>query len=116
MSDEVFAAEVAERVFQLHQLNENVVFGVEPGRLHARALRQIEEKRQVENDRRREDRVAAKEIDLNLHLVAEPAKDVDIVPTFLVITTRWVVVNADHMRKVFVERGINFRLQNVLEY
>src|SRR5687768_10255958 len=60
--DEVFAAEVAERVLELHQLDEDVVLGVEAGRghrrlevegepllraLHPDALREVEEEREV---------------------------------------------------------------------
>src|SRR5687768_12128807 len=78
--DEVFAAEVAERVLELHQLDEDVVLGVEAGRghrrlevegepllraLHPAALREVEEEREVEDDGRGEDRVAAEEVDLD---------------------------------------------------
>src|SRR5215213_3040742 len=60
--DEVFAAQVAERVLELHQLDEDVVLWVEAGRghrrlevegepllraLHADALREVQEEREV---------------------------------------------------------------------
>src|SRR5580765_28264 len=80
--DELFALEVAQRVLQLHQLNEQVVLRIEAGRVHRRlevereplldaahagALREIEEQRDIQHDRRREDAVAAEEVDLQLH-------------------------------------------------
>src|SRR5262249_31886763 len=58
VSDELLAAEMAERILELHQLNEEVVLGVQPRRrhralevereplldaAHARALRQVHE-------------------------------------------------------------------------
>src|SRR5437879_724380 len=83
--DELVALGVAERVLQLHQLDEQVVLGVQAlGRshrrlpveaqplldaVHAGAVREIHEQRQIENDRRREDRVAAQEVDLDLHRI-----------------------------------------------
>ena len=73
-------------------------------------------KRQVENERRGQDRVAAEKIDLDLHLVAEPAEDIDVVPAFFVVAARRIVVDADDVRKVFVEVGINLGLKNVLEH
>src|SRR6266545_1968601 len=85
--DLVFAHHPAQRVLELGLLNEEVVLGIETGG-HLRALkvegqpflntekpgpvRQIEEERQVEDDGRRENRVAAQEVDLDLHRVAEP--------------------------------------------
>jgi hypothetical protein len=40
----------------------------------------------------RQYRVAAQEIDLDLHLVTQPAKNVDVVPAFLIVTVRRVIV------------------------
>ena len=39
------------------------------------------------------DRVAAEEVNLNLHWVTHPAEDIDIIPTLLVIVTRWIIVD-----------------------
>ena len=84
------------------------MFGIEPGRahwrleierqpllhaLHVGSLGEVEEQSEIQNDRRREDRIAAEKIDLDLHLVAEPAKNVDVVPTFFVIATRRIVID-----------------------
>ena len=63
------------------------------------ALREVHEQREVEDDRRREDRVAAEEVDLDLHRVAEPPEDIDVVPAFLVVAARRVVVDADDVVK-----------------
>src|SRR5690606_35495186 len=74
--DELFAHHPAERVLELYQLNEQVVLRVEPRRRHRRieveaqplldtaepsALREVEEQREIEHDRRRENRVATQE-------------------------------------------------------
>jgi hypothetical protein len=58
-----------------------------------RAGREIHEEAEIERQRSGEDGVAAEEIDLDLHRIAEPAEDVDVVPTLFVITTRRVIVN-----------------------
>ena len=80
-----------------------------------RALGQVEEQHQIKRDGRGKNRVAAKEIDLNLHRIAEPAKDVDVVPAFLVVSTRRVVVDADLVEDVLVEVGVKFGLEDVFE-
>src|SRR6185436_246230 len=87
VSDELLALEIAQRVLQLHQLDEEIVFGIEARRVHraleverqplldpvhARPLGEIEEERDIEHDRRGENAVAAQEVDLQLHRVAEP--------------------------------------------
>ena len=69
---------------------------------HARTLSEIQKQRQVKNDRRGEDRVAAEEVDLDLHRIPEPAEDVDVVPAFFVVAARRVIVDSHDVRKVFV--------------
>src|SRR5205085_1548218 len=116
---------------ELHQVDEDVVFGVETGRghrrlevegepllnaLHADALSEVEEEREVEDDGRGEDGVAAEEVNLDLHRVAEPAEDVYVVPALLVVAARRVVVDANDVREVFVELRIDFRLEDVFEH
>src|ERR1043166_462991 len=98
MRDQLFALEIPQRVLQLHQLNEQIVFGIQTWRVnrrlevkrqplldaaHVRAPGQIEEQRDVEHNRRGKNAVAAQEVDLQLHRVPEPAEDVDVVPAFL---------------------------------
>ena len=39
-------------------------------------------------------RVAAEEVDLDLHRIAHPSEDVDVVPSLLVVVTRRIVVDA----------------------
>src|SRR5579864_5917289 len=101
-----------QRVLQLHELNKQIVLWIEARSRHGRlkvkaqpflnpeslqlraALRQIEEQDEIEHDGRGENRVAAQEVDLDLHGIAEPSEDVDVVPTLFVVTTRWVIVDA----------------------
>ena len=134
MGDEVFAHDVAECVFQLHVLDEEVVFGVDAGCgvrifeveaepfLNSQALqawssgREIHEEDQIERQRGGEDGVAAEEVNLELHGVAKPAEDVDIIPTFFVITAWRVIVDANFVVEILVEVGVELGLEDVFEY
>src|SRR5437879_7560394 len=58
-----------------------------------RALGEVEEQGEVEHDRRRQDRIAAQEVDLDLHRIAEPPEDVDVVPPLLVVSPRRIVID-----------------------
>src|SRR5437762_9482213 len=131
MRDELFALQEAQRVLQLHELNEQIVLGIDRRRVHrtlevereplldavhVRALREVEKQRDVEDDRRREDAVAAEEVDLQLHRVPEPADEIDVVPPFLVVAARRIVVDPHHVAQVLVEIGIQLRLQDVVEH
>ena len=70
---------------------------------------------QVQRNGRGQDGVAAEEIHLDLHGIAQPAKNVDVIPTLFVITAWWVIVNADLVENVLVKVGIEFGLQDVFE-
>src|SRR5688572_30468873 len=101
MRDQLLPPEMAQRVLQLHQLNEDVMFRVKPGSglrrfevkrkpfldaFQAGALCKVEEESKVETKRCSEYRVPTKEIDLDLHFVTKPSKNVDAVPAFLIVT------------------------------
>src|SRR5213592_3615943 len=92
MRDLLLPQQPAQRVLELRLLNEEVVLGVETLRklwalkvegqpfLNARqagARGQVEEQREIEHDRRGQNRIAAQEIDLDLHRIAKPSEDVD---------------------------------------
>src|SRR6478735_11076811 len=92
--DQFLAQQISQRVLQLHQLNEQIVLRVERrGMLRtlevkgqpllnaeeAGTLRKIEKQRHVEHDRRRQNAVPAQEVHLELHLVPEPAHEIDVV-------------------------------------
>src|ERR1700675_4247471 len=133
MRNQLFALQVPQRVLQLDELDEQIMLRIQARRRHRRleveaqpflnpeaaqlrsALREVEEEHQVEHDRRRENRVAAQEVHLDLHRISEPSEDIDVVPTFFVITTRRVIVNANFVENIAVELGIQSRLQNVLQ-
>src|ERR1700733_15960730 len=124
---------MAERVLELHRLNEEIVLGIEAlarlrrlqieaqpllnadGAKLLRALGQIEEEHKIERDRRGENRIAAKEINFDLHRIAEPTENVDIVPAFFVVAARRVVVDADLVEDVLVEVGIDLGLEDVFK-
>ena len=48
----------------------------------------------VKHERSGENGVATEEINLDLHRIAHPAKDVDVVPALLVVATRRIVVDS----------------------
>ena len=55
---------------------------------------EIDEQTEIKTHRCCQDRVATKVIDLDLHGIAHPAEDVDIIPRLLIILTWRVVVDA----------------------
>src|SRR5690348_4780463 len=128
MRDQLFIPQVAKRVLELHQLDEEIMFRIESRRGHGtfevkaeplldtqalqlrRALRQVQKQNQVEHDGRGENRVAAQKVDLDLHRIPKPAEDIDIVPTLFVITARRVIVNANLVREVAVQIWVEVRL------
>src|SRR6266545_2017715 len=79
-------------------------------------LREVAEQREVEHDRRSEDRVAALEVHLDLHRVAEPPEDVDGVPAFLVVAARRVVVDRDLVVDVALELRVLLRREDLVEH
>src|SRR5690349_5718033 len=112
MRDQLFALQEAQSVLQLHELNEQVVLRIDRRRVHraleverepfldavhVRAPGEVEKQRDVEDDRRGQDAVAAEEVDLQLHRVAEPADEIDVVPPFLVVAARRIVVDPHDM-------------------
>ena len=130
MRDLLFAHHPAKGVLELRLLDEEVVLRVHSGSvlralevegepfldaLHAGALGEVEEKSEIKNERRGENRIAAEKVDLYLHRVAEPPEDVDVVPALLVVAAGRVVVDPHLVVDVAIELGIELRLQDVLE-
>src|SRR6187402_275874 len=133
MSYKIFSHDVAQSIFELHGLNEEVVlrdtprgavrgFEVEAEPLlHAevrqrrRPRRQIHVQAEIERQRSSEDGVAAEEVDLKLHGIAKPAENVDIIPTLLVIPAGRIVVNPDFVKDVLIKIGVLFGLKDVFE-
>src|SRR5579871_6501443 len=82
---------------------------------HACTLGKIEKQDQIKDYERSQNRVAAQEIDFDLHRIAQPAEDVDVVPALFVVPARRIVVDADLMVNLAIKVRIEFRLQNVLK-
>ena len=95
----------ADSVFQHYVLLEEVVYGYFVfGVVVHRALEEeaqealdavaagagceVAQEHEVEAQRCGKDRVAAEEVDLDLHGIAHPAEDVDVVPALFVIVAR----------------------------
>src|SRR6476646_1826868 len=134
MGDEVFALQVSQGVLEFHQLDEQVVLGIEPRSSHGRlevkaqpllysqaaqlrtALGQVQEQHQIQHERGCQNRVAAKEIHFDLHGISQPSEDIDVIPTLFVISTRRVVVDADFVGELSVQFRVEFGLQNVLQH
>src|SRR6185437_4113419 len=127
VSNQLLALHPAQSILQFHELDEDVVLGIESlsrhrrleierkpllNASHSRALRQIHEQHQIQNERRREYGVAAQKIDLDLHRIAKPPENVDVIPTLLRIATGRVVVDTDLVVDVLVEFGVKVWLQN----
>src|SRR5215469_10389514 len=120
MRDQLFALQMPQRVLQLHQLDEQVMLGVQARNRHRRfeieaepllnadslqlraTLCEIEEQDQVENDRCGKNRVTTEKIHLDLHRVAEPSEDVDVIPSLFVVAARRIIVDADLVKHVSV--------------
>ena len=126
-----FAHPFAKGVLQLGLLDEDVVLRIvrasglgsleveaqpflNTGLTGARC--EVHEQREVEDDWRREDRVASQQVDLDLHWVAEPSEDVDVVPTLFFVATRWVVVDPYFVIDVAVERWVHVGLKDRVEH
>ena len=54
---------------------------------------EVDEQTEVEAQGGCQDGVATEEVDLDLHGIAHPAEDVDIIPTLLVVLSRRIVVD-----------------------
>src|SRR5258708_10252558 len=111
VGDEILAFHPPKRVLQLHGMNAEVMLGIEPRRghrglkvkaepllnaAHAGTLCQIHEQDEIKHDGRGKNGVAAEKIHLDLHRVAEPAENVDVIPAFFVVAAGRVVVY-DHL-------------------
>src|SRR6266850_2381299 len=84
--------------------------------LHPGAGGQVPEQRQIQHDGRRQDRVPAEEIDLDLHRVAHPPDDVDVVPALFVVAAGLVVVDRHLVLQVLVEVRVLLRLEDLLQH
>src|SRR5216683_1280866 len=79
------------------------------------AVRQIQEQNKIQDNGRGKNRIAAQEINFNLHGITEPPEDVDVVPAFFVVSARRIVVDAHFVIDLAIQHGVELRLQNVLE-
>jgi hypothetical protein len=131
VGDLFLTLEIPQGILQFHLLDEEIVLGVESAQVvraleeegqplldavHAAALGQVHQQDQVQDDGGGQDAVAAEEIDLDLHGVAHPAEDVDVVPPFLVVAAGRVVVDPHLVVKVLVQLGVEVRLQDLLQH
>ena len=131
MGDLILAPQIAQRVLQLGKLDEQIVLRVEERGAHGAlevegqpflnaaelaALGEVHEQHQVEHQRRRQDAVAAQEVDLDLHGIIEPAEDIHIVPALFVVAARLVIVDMYLMLVIAVKLLVELRLQNVFQH
>ena len=56
---------------------------------------QVAQQYEVKTQRSSEDRVAAKEVDLDLHWVTHPTEDINVIPTFFVVIARWIIIDTN---------------------
>ena len=77
--------------------------------------RNVAEEDKVEYQRSRKNRVAAEEIHLYCHRITHPTKNIDIIPTLLLVATRGIIVDAYLMINIGIEVGINVAVENILQ-
>src|SRR5262245_57939888 len=82
---------------------------------HPAALGKVEEHHEIEDDGCGEDAISAEKVNLNLHWVAKPTIDINVVPTFLVVATGRVIMDPDFVRKLLIKVGIEVWLENLIE-
>src|SRR5207248_24748 len=90
--------------------------GVQAGGALVAALGEVEQQREVEHDRRGQDRVAAEKVDLHLHRIAEPAEEIDVVPPFLGVAAGGVILDADLVIEIAVKFFVEVGLEDVIEH
>src|SRR5690606_15669390 len=82
---------------------------------HAGALGKIHEEGEIQDERRCKDRVAAEKVDLNLHGIAEPSKDIDVVPALFFVAARRIIIDAHAVMHLAVELRMKVRVEDGLE-
>ena len=131
MGYQVLAFQVPQRVLELHQLDEQVVLRVEAGGMHralevktqpfldaahSAALCEVQKEDQVQHERRGKNTVAAEKIDFDLHGITEPSVDVDVVPSFFIVSSRRIIVDPHLVREILVKIRIELGLQNLIQH
>ena len=131
MGDHLLTLQVPQGVLELHELDEEVVFGIEFRRalralevegkpllnpMHVGALGQVQEQGQVQAEGSRQDAVAAEKVQLDLHGISQPPEDIHVVPSLLVVSTRRVVVDAHLVVIVPVEFRVEAGLQDLIQH
>src|SRR3984957_18009443 len=131
VGNQILSAHPTQGVLQLHQLNENVVLGIQSGSrhgsfevegqplldaFHARPLRQIQKQNQIQHQGSGQYGIAAQEVDFDLHGITQPSEDVDVVPTFLGVAAWRIVIDANRVIKVLIKLRVQIRLQNLLQH
>src|SRR6185437_5621490 len=61
------------------------------------------------------DGIAAKEVDLNLHRIAQPSEDVDVIPAFFRIAARRIVIDPDGVIQILIKLRIELGLKNLFQ-
>src|SRR4051812_19976056 len=130
MRNQVFTAQITQGILEFHQLNKQVVFGIKArgmhralevetqpflNALHPATLCQVEKQHQVQHQRSGENAVAAEKVDLDLHRIAQPSEDVDVVPTFFIVASWRVVMNPDLVVEIPIEIGVKLRLKDLVK-
>ena len=65
---------------------------------------------------RGQNRIPAEEVDLDLHRIAEPSEDVDVVPALLGVAARRIVIDPHRVIQILVQLRIELRLQDLVEH
>src|SRR5258706_1104983 len=102
MGDQVLSSQVPQSVLEFHQLNEQVMLRVQAGGMHwtlkvkaqpfldathATSLCKVEKENKIQDDGGSKNAVTAQEVDLDLHGITQPSINVDVVPSFFIVTS-----------------------------
>src|SRR5690348_3250089 len=127
------ASQVAQSILELDELDEQVVLGVEIGSAHrtlevegeplldslARHFRaplgKVHKQDEVKNNGGGQNRIAAQEVNFDLHGIAHPSEDVEIVPPLFVVSARRVIIDSHFVIEALVELRIDLRLEDIFQ-
>src|SRR5947209_2121243 len=83
---------------------------------HPGSTRQIHKQRQIEGDRSGQDGIPAEEVDLDLHRIAEPAEDIDIVPALFIVPAGRIVIDPDDMGDIAIEIRVPIGREDIAQH
>ena len=126
----IFASDHTKGIFESDVLNENIVL-LNVSLFHMRALEikgepflntrhagtpgEIQKQGKIQDNRSRKNRISTQKVDLDLHFITKPSEDIDIVPAFLGVTARRIIIDPDFVVQITVQIRVKLRLKDRIE-